>query len=96
MPVLHTLCLACPLKVLIVLHTQQLAGGRTTFTHCGVSITPKRGRALLFFPATVDNRADARTLHEAQAAVDEKWVAQQWHAPRLVIVLLVHEGPHAA
>ena len=43
-------------------------------------MTPKRGRALLFFPSFAHDKADPRTLHEAEPAVDEKWVAQQWCA----------------
>lgn len=55
-------------------------GGHTHFTHLDVSVTPKRGRAVVFFPAFNDNRPDDRLLHEAEAAGDVKWVAQQWCA----------------
>ena len=55
-------------------------GGRTRFTHLDLAIEPKRGRALVFFPAFKDGHPDERTLHEAEEAVDEKWVAQQWCA----------------
>jgi hypothetical protein len=53
-------------------------GGCTRFTHLDLAVQPKRGRALLFFPSFIDGRPDLRTLHEAEDAVDVKWVVQQW------------------
>ena len=43
-----------------------------------LSITPRRGDALLFFPADRDGRFDERTEHEGCPAVDEKWIARIW------------------
>merc|ERR1712187_547176 len=53
-------------------------GGETRFDHLGVSVRPKIGTALLFFPAFADGTPDSRTLHAAMDAVSVKWIAQQW------------------
>lgn len=43
-----------------------------------LEIIPRRGDALLFFPADKDGRFDERTEHEGCPAVDEKWIARIW------------------
>ena len=43
-----------------------------------LSIRPKRGDALLFFPADVNGNFDERTEHEGCPAVDEKFIARIW------------------
>ena len=43
-----------------------------------LTIRPKLGDALLFFPADADGRFDDRTEHEGCAAVDEKFIARIW------------------
>ena len=49
-----------------------------------LTIKPKKGDALLFFPADAKGLFDARTEHEGCAAVDEKWIARIWrHADRV-------------
>lgn len=53
-------------------------GGRTSFPELGVRVAPKAGRALLFFPAFADGTPDPRTTHQAEVAMDEKWIAQCW------------------
>lgn len=53
-------------------------GGCTTFARLDLRVRPRRGAALLFFPAFADGRPDARTRHEAEEAVGEKWIAQVW------------------
>lgn len=55
-------------------------GGATHFDHLGISVQPRQGMALLFFPSYANGTADPRSLHTAQDAVDEKWVMQQWVA----------------
>jgi len=65
--------------VLIYLNSVE-KGGSTCFDHLGVCVQPRRGRALLFFPAFADGRPDPRTLHTAVDAQDTKWVMQQWVA----------------
>jgi len=53
-----------------------------------VSIAPREGMGVIHFPAMlpgVGGYTDYNAYHEAEAAVDEKWVAQQfvWSHPRL-------------
>lgn len=43
-----------------------------------LAIVPRKGDALLFFPADEDGMFDERTEHEGCAAVDEKWIARIW------------------
>ena len=43
-----------------------------------LTVKPKRGSALLFFPAFGDGRPDDRTLHKGEVALDEKWITQMW------------------
>ena len=49
-----------------------------------LSMRPTKGSALLFFPAFADGRADERTLHKGEIAVDEKMIGQIW----------VHQGKY--
>jgi hypothetical protein len=55
-------------------------GGATRFEHLDLEVTPRAGRLLVFFPSFSDGSPDERTLHTATAAVDPKWVSQQWVA----------------
>eukprot|EP00571_Detonula_confervacea_P009044 CAMPEP_0172316080 /NCGR_PEP_ID=MMETSP1058-20130122/27219_1 /TAXON_ID=83371 /ORGANISM="Detonula confervacea, Strain CCMP 353" /LENGTH=313 /DNA_ID=CAMNT_0013030315 /DNA_START=277 /DNA_END=1218 /DNA_ORIENTATION=+ len=49
-----------------------------------LNIIPKKGDALLFFPADKNGRFDERTEHEGCPAVDEKWIARIWrHTDRV-------------
>eukprot|EP01082_Thalassiosira_pseudonana_P008477 g7362.t1 g7362 contig24:438686-439740(+) len=49
-----------------------------------LNIIPKKGDALLFFPADKNGMFDERTEHEGCPAVDEKWIARIWrHAGRV-------------
>jgi prolyl 4-hydroxylase len=55
------------------------AGGGTAFRDLGVTVTPKQGRALLFFPSDVDGVPDDRTLHAGEAPREGlKYIAQMW------------------
>lgn len=60
-------------------------GGKTAFGRLGpLTVDPKRGQALLFFPATADGEFDERVEHEGCRAEDEKWIARIWrHADRV-------------
>ena len=49
-----------------------------------LEVQPKKGRALLFFPASGEGVPDFRTLHAGEPAGEEKWVAQLW----------MHQGPY--
>ena len=53
-------------------------GGATAFTLEGVTLQPKRGQAVVFFPGFVDGTLDKRLWHEARPATCTKWVAQLW------------------
>lgn len=49
-----------------------------------LTVTPRKGDALLFFPADAAGGFDERTEHEGCPAVDEKYIARIWrHAGRV-------------
>ena len=43
-----------------------------------LTLRPKMGDALLFFPADATGRFDEQTEHEGCPAIDEKWIARIW------------------
>ena len=49
-----------------------------------MGVEPKAGRVLVFLPATIEGRVDERTMHEAETAVDLKYVCQMWKRERTV------------
>lgn len=53
-------------------------GGATYFNTLKVRVKPKKGTALIFFPAKMDSTIDDRYLHTAEDASDTKWVSQIW------------------
>jgi prolyl 4-hydroxylase len=53
-------------------------GGATHFPLLNLSVQPKQGTALIFFPATVDGLLDKALLHAALPAVDTKYISQVW------------------
>jgi hypothetical protein len=70
-------------RATVLLYLNDVAeGGETVFDWLGLSITPQKGKALIFFPSFANGLPDDRTLHAAQDAVEQKWVAQQWVAAR--------------
>ena len=47
-------------------------------------MAPRKGCAVVFFPSFLDGELDAELLHEAQPAVDTKYVSQIWvHAEEI-------------
>lgn len=72
--------------LLVYLNTlSEKGGGGTIFRDLkGVdgigelTMRPKKGSALLFFPALADGTPDDRTLHKGEVAVEEKMIAQMW------------------
>jgi prolyl 4-hydroxylase len=54
------------------------SGGATAFPLLNLEVTPKRGRALVFFPGRKDGSIDEMLLHEAKPTGEQKWVAQVW------------------
>jgi hypothetical protein len=57
-------------------HVQQ--GGATNFPRLNLSIQPRQGMALVFFPATIHGVLDKLALHAALPAVDTKFISQVW------------------
>jgi prolyl 4-hydroxylase len=53
-------------------------GGATRFPALNLDIQPRRGMALVFFPATIDGYLDKMALHAALPAIDTKYVSQVW------------------
>jgi len=53
-------------------------GGETAFPALDLEIRPRKGMALVFFPATVDGLLDKNVLHAAKPAIDTKYVSQVW------------------
>lgn len=55
-------------------------GGGTTFPMLNVSVSPVKGRALLFFPADSGGVPDQMTVHvgERVGHGEEKWIATMW------------------
>lgn len=49
-----------------------------TTANVPLEIKPRKGMAIVFFPATVDGLLDKRVLHAALPAVDTKYVSQIW------------------
>lgn len=76
------------LATLIVYLNDVANGGRTRFGKLPatsptadeqhLTVSPKLGDALLFFPADQEGRFDERLEHEGCPAVDEKWIARIW------------------
>ena len=65
------------ITVLVYLNTPARGGG-TYFPRLGLRVRPRRGAALIFFPAYTDGTVDTRALHCAENAESSKWVAQAW------------------
>ena len=75
------------LATLLVYLNDVPSGGSTTFRDLragGISdagrlaVSPKQGRALLFFPSAADGEPDFRMEHAGEAAKHDKWIAQIW------------------
>ena len=60
-------------------------GGSTSFPALGLDVRPRKGMAVVFFPATVDGLLDKNALHAACPAVDTKYVSQVW----------IRQGPYS-
>jgi prolyl 4-hydroxylase len=58
-------------------------GGETTFSLCGVSVSPRRGNGAYFEYANQRGQVDERTLHAGSPVRrGEKWVATKWMRQR--------------
>ncbi len=58
--------------------TSNHKGGGTYFPKISKRFMPKKGRAVLFFPARVDGTEEPLNLHRAEKVHGEKWVSQIW------------------
>jgi len=64
--------------IILYLNTPE-AGGETIFPHLGITVTPEKGRALLFYNCRPDGTVDPLTLHGgAPVKAGEKWIATRW------------------
>lgn len=61
-----------------------------------LTMRPKQGSALLFFPAFSNGTPDDRTLHKGEVAVEEKWIAQIWIHERQYVPVIPEGNSHAA
>jgi prolyl 4-hydroxylase len=43
-----------------------------------LTVKPRMGSSMLFFPAFADGNVDDRTLHKGEVALDTKWICQMW------------------
>ena len=60
-----------------------VAGGSTQFPSLGLTVRPKKRRALYFEYPAVSGSPDSRCLHGGSPVVDgEKWVATKWAHPQ--------------
>ncbi len=58
--------------------TSNHKGGGTYFPKISKRFMPKKGRAVLFFPARADGTEEPLNLHRAEKVHGEKWVSQVW------------------
>lgn len=93
------------IATLLVYLTEGVEGGATMFRDMGIQVKPRRGSALLFFPAAGGLPGcppDFRTLHcgqvVAESSPEDKWIGQIWLRPRPyhVTVGTSHEDPIVA
>jgi prolyl 4-hydroxylase len=54
------------------------SGGGTYFPKLDLRVQPKLGKAVIFFPCSLNGQLDPLALHTAEPAVEEKWVCQVW------------------
>jgi prolyl 4-hydroxylase len=77
--------------LLVYLNTVSTGGG-TVFRDLQdgngnmLTVQPRQGSALLFFPAKAGGQPDDRTLHKGEVAEDEKRIVQMW----------IHQGSYRA
>jgi prolyl 4-hydroxylase len=58
-------------------------GGETIFPLAKVSVTPKKGQAILFYNMTQDGKEDPQSLHGGAPVIKgEKWIATKWMRER--------------
>ena len=62
------------------------SGGETVFNRLNIKVTPRKGSALLFFPATASGEFDERVEHEGLEVLgpEDKWIVRIWKHENLV------------
>ena len=80
--------------LLVYLNSPEL-GGATSFRQLGIEVTPKQGKALLFFPSDKHGNPDDRTEHAGTPAFDTKYIAQVWMHQRAYTPTLGPPGSSA-
>lgn len=64
--------------VIMYLNTP-LQGGETVFPVAGVSVTPRKGTAVLFYNCLPSGKEDSLTLHGGAPVIEgHKWIATRW------------------
>ena len=53
-------------------------GGGTSFRRINVEIKPRKGHAVIFFPAFMNGELDPDALHAGMPPTGVKWVSQVW------------------
>ena len=67
-------------------------GGKTRFNTLDLSIRPKLGSALVFFPSLLNKEVDMRLIHEGENAENDKWIALIWIRTHKSILSEKHEN----
>ena len=70
--------------LLLYLNDVKTDGGATRFGRLNLSVAPKKGQCLVFFPATAGGDFDERVEHEGTEATEEKWICRIWRHERAV------------
>lgn len=89
-------------QVVVYLNTLEGGqGGGTHFSHrCmdGLTVQPRQGDALIFFPAYADGKFDDRMAHCGEVVrLGEKWILNTWACQRAVPAAVTHlPPPHEA
>ncbi len=66
------------LATILIYLTSNSKGGGTFFPKLKKRFMPKKGRAVVFFPARIDGTEEPLNLHRAEKVHGEKWVSQVW------------------
>lgn len=65
-------------SVIMYLNTP-LRGGETIFPHAGLSVTPEKGKAVLFYNCFPSGEIDWMSFHGGAPVLEgEKWIATRW------------------
>lgn len=67
------------ITVLIYLNDEGLTGGNTVFPNINKKVTPKIGRAVVFYNVDRNHKIITEALHGGEPVLTgEKWIANQW------------------